>query len=192
VPLFRDFLRVKALAQSLQTHPLVPIWIFPGVTLLKPELFVGKRANGLLVNAGDEAGKGATPGGEPLWCVPQGPRPFFPVRGRPRYRVKQAAPANCPARCFVSWSVKIVHLAPRDEPRVWAIPGSRLFNTIRGGTPAGNESRAWVFVRTKAAPLQAFSRLHAFTAIPAISAFSGVPNVSLRSNQPWSCETPLG
>jgi hypothetical protein len=65
-------------------------------------------------------------GGEPLQHVPKGSRIFFPVRGRPRYRVKQAAPANRPARCFVSRSVRVIHFAPRDKPRVWNVRGSRL------------------------------------------------------------------
>jgi hypothetical protein len=62
----------------------------------------------------------------------QGPRTFFPARGRPIVRVKQAAPANGPARCFVTGAVRTIHFAPRDKPGVSAVRGSRLLNKIRG------------------------------------------------------------
>jgi hypothetical protein len=62
----------------------------------------------------------------------QGTRTFFPMRGRPRYRVKQAAPANFPVRCFVSQSVRTIHFAPRDKPGVWIVRGSRLLKKICG------------------------------------------------------------
>ena len=62
----------------------------------------------------------------------QGPRTFFPVRGRPKYCVKQAAPANCPARCFISRSVRIIDFVPRNELRVWTVPCTRLLKKICG------------------------------------------------------------
>ena len=62
----------------------------------------------------------------------QAPRTFFPLRGRPKYCFKQAAPANCPARCFVSRSVRIIDFAPRNEIRVWTVRGSRLLKKICG------------------------------------------------------------
>jgi hypothetical protein len=70
----------------------------------------------------------------------QGPRTFFPVRGRPGYRVKQAAPANYPARCFVSRSVRIIRFASRDKPRVWTVRGSRLLKKICGHIRAEKNS----------------------------------------------------
>jgi hypothetical protein len=70
----------------------------------------------------------------------QGLRAFFPARGRPRYRIKRAAPASCPARCFVSRSVQIIHFAPSDKPRVWNVRGSLLLKRICGQIRAEKNS----------------------------------------------------
>jgi hypothetical protein len=84
-----------------------------------------------------------TPGGyvgQAALARAQRPRTFFPVRGRPSYRVKQAAPANCTARCFVSRSVRIIHFAPRDKPCVGTVRGSRLLKKICGHIRAEKNS----------------------------------------------------
>jgi hypothetical protein len=70
----------------------------------------------------------------------QGAGTFFSMRGWPRYRVKQAAPANCPARSFVSQPVRTTHFAPRDNSYVWTVSGSRLLRTICGHTRAEKNS----------------------------------------------------
>ena len=58
---------------------------------------------------------------------------FLPGRGRPKYRVKQAGPANHPARCFTHvFRFDNLVCAPRLEPRVSDIRGSRLFKRICG------------------------------------------------------------
>jgi hypothetical protein len=62
----------------------------------------------------------------------QGPRTFFPVRGRPKYCGRQATPANCPARGFVSRSVRVIDFAPRNELRIWTVRGSLLLKKICG------------------------------------------------------------
>ena len=54
-------------------------------------------AKRLKINA-HRVSRDSAPGGEPLCHVPQRRRMFFPVRGRPKYEVKQAAPANDPGR----------------------------------------------------------------------------------------------
>jgi hypothetical protein len=84
-----------------------------------------------------------TPGGyvgQAALARAQGSRKFFPVRGRPRYRVKQAAPAKCPARCFASRSVRLVHFAAKDKLRVWTVRGSRLLKETCGHIRAEKNS----------------------------------------------------
>jgi hypothetical protein len=62
--------------------------------------------------------------GQAALALAQGPGTLSPARGRPRYRVKPAAPANGPARP--------IHFAPRDKPGVSAVRRSRRLNKIRG------------------------------------------------------------
>ena len=40
---------------------------------------------------------------------------FFPVRGRPKHRLKQAAPGNYPARVFVQRSVRLFHFTRAQQ-----------------------------------------------------------------------------
>ena len=54
------------------------------------------------------------PGGEPLLRVPEELALFSPERERQKDRVKQAAPANCPARCIVHRSVRMVDFAHQE------------------------------------------------------------------------------
>jgi hypothetical protein len=51
-------------------------------------------------------------GGEPLWNPPKDLAIFFPLRGRPKYRVKQAAPGELPHEVFgLAFRSEIVHFA---------------------------------------------------------------------------------
>jgi hypothetical protein len=113
--------------------------------MLLPSRSVRRLAFGV---RGDRRGAGLrpvvqTPGGyvgQAALARALGPRTFFPGRGSPRSRIKQAAPANCPARCFVSQSVRINPFAPRDKPRLWTVRGSRLLRKICGHIRAEKNS----------------------------------------------------
>jgi hypothetical protein len=85
----------------------------------------------------------------------EGPHAFLPTRGRPKHQVKQAAPGNCPARCFVQRSVRLSNLrTPTKQTTRWVIRGSRLLTPCFGLPRTGKNLRGrWA--RAKAAPLQA-------------------------------------
>jgi hypothetical protein len=75
----------------------------------------------------------------------QGHRIFLSVRGRPRYRVKQAAPGNYPARCFVQRSVRLLHFTHAHETNdALGHRGSRPLTTICG-RPRAERNRARFF-----------------------------------------------
>ena len=60
--------------------------------------------------------------------IRQDPVRFFSRRGRPKYRVKQAAPGSYRTWCFARRSIRLASEQPLAR---WDVPGSRLFNPIR-------------------------------------------------------------
>jgi hypothetical protein len=67
---------------------------------------MGVSAYGRIGEKGRSGGAKRPTGGEPLWNVPKDFVISTPLRGRPNYGVKQAAPGNYHTRSFVHRSVR--------------------------------------------------------------------------------------
>jgi hypothetical protein len=80
---------------------------------------------------------------------------FFPMRGRPKGRVKQAAPGNYPARCFVHRSVRLFRFAQAQATNYALGTFAGAACCIGWGhTMRQDEYHRVTEVHAKAAPLQ--------------------------------------
>jgi len=79
---------------------------------------------------------------------------FVPERKRPHYRVKQAAPANYPARC-ITRGFRFVYTADHRAASRWVIRGSRLSQHFAARWSAKTKIARVARYAPKAAPLQA-------------------------------------